>query len=274
MHFITLSRQLGSNGTEIARQVAQKLEYAFIDTEAIDRRAKEMGLLESVSEMDEKTPSLFQRIFTHRPAINLARLNSVIFELTKQGDAVFVGRGGHMLLRNFDCALHVRVVASRKRRIKNLVNRGYDEKSAEEAIANSDRERSGFMKFAFGVDWENSQLYDLVLNMDKLGIGSAVDTIVSLARSGEIKACSLTALETLENQALVARVEAAITEAGLSYGPGTSVFVSVDRPGRVRLSGIVEDEQSKVRAEEVVKRVNGVEAVENEIRIARLDRHA
>jgi cytidylate kinase len=274
MHFITISRQLGSNGTEIAKQVAERLGYILIDTEAIDEKAQEMGFLESVSEMDEKVPSFFQRVFSHRPNINLARFNSVINELAKQGDAVFVGRGGHMLLKSFGCALHVRVVASRPTRIRILKERGYDEKTAEDAMDHSDQERSGIMKFAFGVDWENSRLYDVVLNMDKLGVASAVDTIVSLAKSSEIKACSLTSLEVLGNQALASRVEAAVTEAGLSYGPGTSVFVAVDRPGQIRLSGVVEAEQTKTRAEAVVKRVNGVKDVENEIRVARLDRHA
>ena len=50
MHFITFSRKMGTNGTEIARRVAEKLGYKFFDTEAIERAAKEMGVLESVKE--------------------------------------------------------------------------------------------------------------------------------------------------------------------------------------------------------------------------------
>ena len=190
MHFITFSRQLGSNGTGIARRVAEKLKYRFIDTAAIENAALEMGILESVSELDERVPSIFQRIFSHKPSINLARLNSVINELAQKGDAVFLGRGGHMLLKAFGCGLHVRVVATRKARICNLKAQGYSEDLAEKLMARSDSERSSFMKFAFKVDWEDTELYDVVLNTDKLSIDSAVNTIVALARSSEINACS------------------------------------------------------------------------------------
>ena len=75
MHFITFSRKMGTNGTEIARQVAMKLEYKFYETEAIENEARRMGLLESVREIDEKSPPLFQRLFSHRPTIDLDRLH-------------------------------------------------------------------------------------------------------------------------------------------------------------------------------------------------------
>ena len=108
MHFITFSRELGSNGGEVAKKVADKLGYRFIDTGAIDKKAREMGFLESVEQIDEKAPSFLKRVFSQQPNINLARLKSIIYELGKQGDTVFLGRGGHILLKNFRCALHIR----------------------------------------------------------------------------------------------------------------------------------------------------------------------
>ena len=185
----------------------------------------------------------------------------------KQGDAVFIGRGGHILLRNFGCALHVRIVASRETRIQNLVERGFEKKSAEHAIDQSDHDRGGFMRFAFGVDWNDSKLYDLVLNVDKVGIASAAETIMNLAQSGDIQSCSLQSLEALGNQALASRAEAAIMEAGLSYGINTTVFVSVEQPGIVKLTGFVYNEEVKGDIEAILKGVEGVESIEDEIRI-------
>ena len=267
MHFITFSRLLGTNGGEIAKKVAAELGYRLIDTEDIDSKAREMGFLESVSEMDEKAPSFLKKVFSNRPNINLARLNSIIDELGKQGDAVFIGRGGHILLKNFGCALHVRIVASRKTRIRNLVEKGYNQQNAERAIDQSDHDRGGFMRFAFGVDWNDSKLYDLVLNVDKVGIESAAGTIVNLAQSGDIHSCSLQALEALGNQALASRAEAAVMEAGLSYGINTTVFVSVEQPGIVKLSGFVYNDEVKSDIEDILKGVKGVEGIENDIRI-------
>lgn len=275
MHFITFSREMGTNGTEIAKQVASNLGYQFYDTEAIEKAAREMGFFENVKEIDEKVPPLFQRIFSHRPTIELDRLNSVIYELASRGDAVFLGRGGQVLLRDFNCALHVRVTASFEKRIQNLVERGMHRDAASRAIQDSDHERSTFVRFAFKVDWHNDKLYDIVLNMDKITVKLAADTILTMARSDEIKACSVDAMKSLEAKGLASRAEAALTEAGLTYGPaGAYVGALVDEPGRVRLVGVVDDRATKARAEKIIKNIKGVESIENRIIVGPADRHA
>ena len=274
MHFITFSRKMGTNGTEIARQVANKLGYQFYDTEAIENAAREMGFLENIKEIDEKAPSLFQRLFSHKPAIELDRLNSIVYELAKKGNAVFLGRGGHILLKSFSCALHIRVTASIERRVQNLIQRGSQREGALKAIERSDHERGAFIKFAFGVDWENPNLYDLVLNMDKLSIDLGVNTVLVLARSEEIKACSIDAVKSLEMMGLVRRAEAALIEAGLTYGPTTSISVSVVEPGKIRLSGLAENQATKTRAESLLKALKGMGSIENQIRVGPADRHA
>jgi cytidylate kinase len=274
MHFITFSRKMGTNGTEIAEQVAAKLEYKFFDTEAIENAARETGFFENVKEIDEKAPSLFQRLFSHKPAIELDRLNSVVYELASRGDAVFLGRGGQILLRDFNCALHIRVTASLGKRIQNLVERGMHREVALKAIEDSDHERSSLIRFAFKVDWDNDDLYDLVLNMDKLTTKLAVDTILTMARSDEIKACSVDAMKSLEMMSLKNKAEAALIEAGLTYGPaGAYVSVIVDEPGKVRLLGVVDDKATKTRAENLLKTLKGVGSIENQIRVTPADRH-
>ena len=274
MYFITFSEKMGTNGTEIARRVADQLGYSFYDTEAIENAAREMGFLEDVKEIDEKVPSLFERLFSHKPEIHLDRLNSVIYALASQGNAVFLGRGSYILLKAFKCALNIRVTASLEKRIQNLVERGFHREVAIKAIHRSDHERGAFAKFAFGVDWDNPDLYDIVLNMDNLPIDLAVDTVLYMARSEEIKVRSVDAIKSLEMMGLAHRAEAALIEAGLTYGPTTSISLSVTEPGNVRLSGLVEKQTTKTRAEKILKNVKGVESIENQIRVTSLDRHA
>jgi cytidylate kinase len=274
MYFITFSRKMGSNGTEIARRVAEKMGYNFYDTEAIENAAREMGVLKNFKEIDEKAPSLFQRLFSHKPAIELDRLTSLVYELAKKGNSVFLGRGSHILLKSFSCALHIRVTASVEKRAQNLIERGFTREGALKAIERSDHERSTFIKFAFGVDWENPDLYDLVLNMDKLSVDLGVNTVLGLARSEEIKACSIDAMKSIEMMGLARRAEAALTEAGLTYGPTTSISVSVVEPGKIRLSGMAESQATKTRAENLLKVLKGVGSIENQIRVTPADRHA
>jgi len=264
MYFITFSEKMATNGSEIARRVAEQLGYSFYDTEAIEDTAREMGFLEDVKEIDEKVPSLFERLFSYKPEIHLDRLNSVIYELASRGNAVFLGRGSYILLRTFKCALHIRVTASLEKRIENLVGRESHREVAIKAIRRSDHERGSFVKFAFGVDWENPYLYDIVLNMDNLTIDLASDIVLYTARSEEIKARSVDAMRSLEMMALTRRVEAVLIEADFSP---TSVSFSVLEPGKIQLTGTVSEQSNKIRAEEILKEVKGIKSIDNQIKV-------
>ena len=266
MYFITFSRMMGAHGPEIARRVADQLGYSFYDTEAIERVAREMGFLKDVKEADEKVPSLFQRFFSHQPEIHLDRLYSVIYELASRGDAVFLGRGGHTLLRAFKCALHIRVIASLEKRIQHLEERGLVKGEAIQAIRISDHERGAFIKLAFGLDWDNPELYDIILNMDNLTVDLAVDTVLHMARTEEIKGRSRDVMKSLEMMGLARRVEAALLEAELGY-PSSLVSISVLEPGKIRLTGFLEAKWDKERVERILKGVKGLQSIDNQTRV-------
>jgi cytidylate kinase len=270
MKWITVSRKMGTNGSEVARKVASELGYRFYDTPAINRKAEELGFLESVREIDDKTPSIFQRLFSRRPMIYLERLYSVLYELAKEGDAVFLGRGSHLLLRDFTGALHVRVTASPATCLRTLMALGLNQDAAARAIKRTDDERSAFVKFAFGVDWEDPTRYDLVLNMDKLSVQMAVTTVVQLVRSPEFVEASPEAIRSLDTMALTSRAEAALIEATFGQGLVSSLSVSVVAPGTVRVSGEVETVERKTEAERILRNVRGVTAVENAIQVVLL----
>jgi cytidylate kinase len=269
MYFITFSRKMGTNGSEIARRVADQLGYNFYDTEAVENTAQEMGFLKDIKEIDEKAPSLFQRLFSQKPEVHLDRLHSIIYELASRGNAVFLGRGSHILLKALKCALNIRVTASLEKRIENMVGRGWHREVAIKAIHKSDHEREGFLKFAFGVDWDNPELYDLVLNMDNLTVDMAANTVLHIARSEEIKARSVDAVKSLEMMGLARRAEAALIEAGLKHGP----IISVLEPGKIQLTGFVVEELNKTKAEEILKAVKGIKSVDNQIRVIQRPRY-
>ena len=267
MKWITVSRKLGANGSEVARTVAGGLGYRFYDTAAIAAMAQRLGLADSVKEVDEKPPSIFQRLFSHRPTVYFDRLYSVIYELAKQGDAVFLGRGSNILLGAFNCALHVRVTASLERRIRTLTERGFSEETARRAIRQSDAERSAFVRVAFGADWEDPERYHLVLNMDKLSVKLAVSTVVQVARSREIAEASADALKSLERLGLAKRAEAALMEGHLLDERSSSMSVMVTGPASVRVEGFVDSAERRAEAERLLRAVTGVVSVENDIRV-------
>jgi cytidylate kinase len=265
--WITVSRKMGTHGSAIARQVASELGYRFYDTEAIGHMAQELGVLDNVRAAEESAPSVFQQIFSQRPIVYLERLGSALYELAKQGDAVFLGRGGHLLLRNFPCALHVWVTASTESRIRTLLSQGWTREAAVRAIKRSDDERSALVKFAFGVDWEDATRYDLVLNMDKLSVPVAVSTVLHVVRSPAVSDASGEALRALGMMALARRAEAALIEATVNQSFSASLSVAVVSPGAVRVSGEVDTPERSVKAESILRGVKGVDMVENAIRV-------
>lgn len=267
MKWVTVSRRMGTQGSAVAKQVANDLGYRFYDTEAIHRMAQELGVLESVRAVDEKAPTIFQRIYSHKFLVYLERLSSVIYELAKQGDAVFLGRGSHLLLRDFPCTLHVRVTASAETCIRNLMAQGLTREAATRTCKRGDDERSAFVKYAFGVDWEDPTRYDLILNMDKLSIPLAVSAVLHLVRSPALSDASAEALHALGMLALARRAEAALGEATLDHSFAASLSVTVVAPGHVRVSGRVETEAQKANTENVVRAVKGVDVVDNVIQV-------
>ncbi len=268
MKWITVSRRMGTQGSSIAKQVASELGYRFYDTEAIGNIAQEMSALDNVLETDKHAPSAFQQIFSQRPIVYLERLASALYELARQGDAVFLGRGSHVLLRDFPCALHVWVTASPESRIRTLLNQGWAREAAVHAIKRSDDERSAIVKFAFGVDWEDPARYDLVLNMDKLTVPVAVSTVLHVVRSPAVSDASAEALRALGMLALTRRAEAALLEASVGQAFSASLSVTAVEPGVVRVTGEVDTPGRRSEAERILRNVKGVEAVENAVRVA------
>ncbi|MGO9122021.1 MAG: cytidylate kinase family protein [Syntrophales bacterium] len=265
MYYITFSRKMGTGGTEIAKLVAKELKYAFYDTEDIERKAEEMGFLDDIREIDGKTPPLLKRVFSCRPEICLDRLYVVIYELARLGSAIILGRGGNILFWSLPYTLHVRVIASQEKRVRNLVEKGYKRDAAVMGMEKSDRERESFIRFAFNRDWDNPELYDIVLNMDKLTINTAADMVLCAARADELRGRTGDVINSLDMMKLAATVGTALAQAGF---PSSYVSTFVYEPGKVRLTGVVQVPREKATAERIAKEVKGVESVENKIQIA------
>jgi cytidylate kinase len=263
MYFITISEMIGTNGEKTARKVAEELKYTFFGEEELFEAASEMGFLSDIKKLDEKAPALLERFFSEKPKIYLDRLQSVIYEVAKNGNAIFFGRGGQFLLQSFDCAFHILVTGSMEKRIQRVM----DEKQvgrevAEKIINRSDHDKRAFVRFAYDEDWLNCRLYDLILNTDKLSIDSAVKMIVDAAKSDGIKSCGIDSVQLLGKLSLNRKVESALLEAGLT---SSHLFFTVEEPDSVRLFGIVNSSSEKEEIEKLVKKIKGIKNIKNEL---------
>ena len=108
----------------------------------------------------------------------------VVLRLVSQEDVVLMGRGTQALLANRSDVLHVRVIASEESRVRTIQERdGRDRTEAVKRIRKVDGLRMRFIKRHYGVDWDNPELYHLVVNTSLTGIESGVRMVAEGARS-------------------------------------------------------------------------------------------
>ncbi len=266
MPLITITRNIGCGGTTIATRVAEELQLELYDDRRLEEEATRMGFRPvDMKSLDEKAPGLLDRLWGQMPELYLDLLQSVVYEVARRGQGIIMGHGSQMLLRDFGCALHVRIFASNAFRIKHLVDqRGHSREAAENLMRKKDNERRGFIRYAFHMDWNDPSLYDLFINRDKLSADSAVKLIVEAARSKEIEECSLTAMEAMERMSLSRKVEAALIKNDFSPH---EFHVEVSQKGVARVTGWTHSSDEKERVIEVVKGVPGVSDVEPEVAV-------
>jgi len=267
MYFITVSEMLGTNGEKIAKQVAKTLDYTFYGEEELFKAAAQMGFLIDVKKLDEKGPTVPEKSFSEKPKIYLGQLQSVIYEMAKKGNAVFSGRGSHLLLNAFDCIFHVFVTGSMKKRIQRVMEeKQIGGEAAEKIIRQSDQDKRGFLRFAFDEDWLNPNLYDLILNTDKLSVDSAVKMIMDGVQSEEIKACGADSIKSLGKLHLHFKIEAALVDAGLLT---QYLHFTVEGMDSIRLHGLVGSLEKKEKVETLLKGIKEIKKINNDLSIFR-----
>jgi cytidylate kinase len=243
---------------------AKSLDMPLYDDRQMQGIALASGIHpDDVAGLDEKAPGFFDRILSRRPDIYLEYMESVVYEMARRGAGVIVGHGSQMLLRDFDCALHVRVHAREDVRAGRIAqDQGLRAADAHKLVAKADARQRGFFHFAFQKRWDDAALYDLVINTEKMADAAAAAVIVAAASDQRINECSLTALESMERLALVKKIEAELlkNEIDLKF-----LTIEVRDAGRADISGLVFTPAMVADMPEIVRRVPGVRDVNSRV---------
>lgn len=183
---IAVSMQPGSGGYEIARRLAERLDFAFFDKEILRPMATCNNVKPHVLEMVEKhrmtgledlISSLLQKEYVH-PDQYLRYLKEFVSVLGRVGKSVIVGRGVNFILPKSE-RFAVRIIAPLETRIKNVAFAfGVSLEEAKSRIKNRAAKRQSFVRENFHAEIEDPLHYDLVINTSRLDTESAVDAIV------------------------------------------------------------------------------------------------
>lgn len=225
MAVITVARQIGSRGDELARRVSDLLNYDLVDKNLISEVARVANVPETeVVKFDEKgegrIKSFLKNLFVPKTSVpywgvgipfdvpltamfsdeiefaeNMRYLDQeeclkffrfTIESLWNRGKVVIVGRAGQVILGNKEGTFHVRTMGSEELRCSNLMeDMGCDRNSAMEMIRNSDKQRANYLKQCYKVDWNNPLLYHLIINIEKTGLDLATRLVVEGAKNLE-----------------------------------------------------------------------------------------
>jgi CMP/dCMP kinase len=202
---ITISREYGAGGSEVARRVASALGWRVVDNELVEAVAARAGLQPAdVAEREERvsgfverlartlaasTPELFPASVTGGtiPKLQEADLvritESVVEEVAAGGRVVLVGRAAPAVLARERDSLHVKLVAPKAYRIQTAAERlGMDPDDTAALLEETDAMRARYHRQYYKRDWHDPVNYHMVLNTGALGLEGAAAVVADEAR--------------------------------------------------------------------------------------------
>jgi cytidylate kinase len=178
METITISRQLGSLGDEVAQAVAQKLNFRVVSRELINQAAIRSGAPEMALAVIDDLGLLSIHPSVRARRAFLETIDKVVKEINEEGKVVIVGRAGQMILQSLPGVLHVKVIAPSIVRAERIAFQlGISLEAALAQITASDRSRRNYLKRYYRARWDNPELYDLIVSTARLKPEKAADII-------------------------------------------------------------------------------------------------
>ncbi len=198
-NIITISREFGSGGRTIGKEVAKKLGYEYYDKDLVKMVALETGLDEGFIEQEGEYASgknILSYIFSssNRPVMNGMTMDDflwvmqrkIVLDIAEKGHCVIVGRCADYILKDRSDCLNVFVHSSMENRAERIVRLyGESEKSPEKRLEEKDKKRSLYYKRHTGREWGMSQNYNLSIDSGMFGIDKCVDIILDLAEKDD-----------------------------------------------------------------------------------------
>jgi len=200
---ITIEREYGCGGGEIAQLVANRLGWKLWDQRLTEEIARLANCPKAVVEArEERNDPLYYRLFksflrgSYEGSINAPKLHLVdsetILRITRRvvehaaekGSCVIVGRGSQQFLKSRPDTLRVFLYATRENKVRRLLSRGKNEKEAEELVDIVDRERADFIQKYFNVEWPDRAIYHTMMNT-AIGDEAVVNMVLSFIQTYE-----------------------------------------------------------------------------------------
>ena len=206
MSVITIARQFGAGGKTLGTMVAEQLGYTLVDEQIVEMVALEADvspeLVDSIAQ-EAGREGIVQRFLRklgpfsrgyvetameERPGyvngdLYISLLHKVIPVLAEQNDVVIIGRGGQYILSEWSDTFHFLMIANIENRIKFMMDHyNIDRKQAQAVIDKQNKRRINLYRYFGRTDYEQPELYHMVLNMNRIKLDDAVQAVCQLVK--------------------------------------------------------------------------------------------
>jgi cytidylate kinase len=261
MAIIAICRGTMSGGRALAEALSADLGYPMLGREVAQEAADRLDVSETLlREKMERAPGLWERYASMR-RVYVVAVQAALAEHVAEGNLVYHGLAGGLLLRGVPAVVRVRLIAPLSMRVVTLMEtQGCDAAEAERHIAQVDAERAKWVQMMYGEDIEDPALYDMVINLETMPVRSASALIATAVRQPDFQLTDETRA-LLEDFRLACRVKLELARASDTRGFSLDVKA---RNGAVEISGsapMLSSGKTGDRIAEIARGVAGVSDV-------------
>ena len=267
MPLIAMNREIGSLGKDVALGLEQALGMKIRHHEIIDHLANRARLRKShVISFLEGKQGLIERLTTDEVSLRVLTADEIL-SMAESGEPVILrGWGATSLLKDVPHAVRVCISASRRTRVKRMMERldSNDAAQVERIVDQNDQAAHAVMRRHFHIDTRDINEYDMGFNTDRVSVDQCIEEVVKLVKSAQFAETD-ESRRSLRNVAIAHHVRAAIRTHGATAH--CKVRVSVN-DGRVSLEGVVDRIEQSEACSDITKRIKGVKVLENHLHVA------
>ena len=189
---VTISREFGSGGKEIAKRLADELGYAYYDSEIIKLLAKETNMseeyIENISERGvypyafqfAKSFAMYSAMQNNQTEI-LVKQAKILKQIAQKGNSIIVGRGADTILKDYN-PMKIFVYADLESKINRCKQKAKEDenltdKELEKKIKNIDKNRKELNNLISNAEWGKKENYNLCINTSNIEIKSIVPSV-------------------------------------------------------------------------------------------------